>query len=141
MSGHGRPTRSRVTWLELVLGVGITGVVVAGAVFAFAPSAQLGDGDLAIRDAQRIRDAAVEWREREPTGCPTLTQLKHERRLASDARTADPWGGRYRAASPGSGGPRERVAREHYRRKLRFGWDPSGTKSLKYRNKKFWFLN
>ena len=103
MSGHGRPTRSRVTWLELVLGVGITGVVVAGAVFAFAPSAQLGDGDLAIRDAQRIRDAAVEWREREPTGCPTLNQLKHERRLASDARTDDPWGGRYRVACSGSG--------------------------------------
>lgn len=96
MPGFGRPTRRRFTWLELMLGGAITLVVVTGAAFLFGPRSHVDESDLAVRDAQHIREAALEWREQNPKGCPTLTQLKHEHQLASEARTDDPWGGRYR---------------------------------------------
>lgn len=103
MSGHGRPVRRRLTWLELALGAGIGAVALVGGVFMLSKPDRLGDGDLAIRDAQRIREAAVEWREENPRGCPTLTQLKHERKLSSEARTDDPWGGRFRVSCSSDG--------------------------------------
>lgn len=103
MSGFGRPVRRRFTWLELALGAGIAAVLVTGGAFFFRPGAKVDEADLAVRDARRIREAAVEWREGNPRGCPTLTQLQHERKLSSQARTDDPWGSRYRVACTESG--------------------------------------
>lgn len=97
MTGFGRPSRRRgFTWLELGLGAGALGLVALGASFVLSPGADVKQADLALRDAQRIRDAALEWREKNPTGCPTVTQLKHEHSLAAGAATDDPWGSRYR---------------------------------------------
>jgi len=101
VSGFGRPSRRRFTWLELALGAGIALVLLTAAAALFAPRAAVDEADLALRDGQRILEAAVEWREQNPKGCPTPSQLKHEHRLASDARTDDPWGGRYRVACSG----------------------------------------
>ncbi len=103
MSGFGRPTKRRFTWLELGLGAGIALVLVTGGAFLFGSGAKADEADLAVRDAQRIREAAVEWREVNPRGCPTLTQLQHERKLSSEARTDDPWGGRFRVACSADG--------------------------------------
>lgn len=103
MSGFGRPVRRRFTWLELALAAGIAAIAVSGVAVLLAPKAKVNERDLAVRDAQRIRDAAVEWREVNPKGCPTLTQLKHERKLSSEARTDDPWGSRYRVSCTASG--------------------------------------
>ncbi|MCC6900605.1 MAG: hypothetical protein IT377_16620 [Polyangiaceae bacterium] len=103
MSGHGRPVRRRLTWLELALGAGIAAAALLGGVLVLSKPDRLDDGDLAIRDAQRIREAAALWREANPSGCPTLTQLKHEHQLSSDARTDDPWGGRYRVSCSSDG--------------------------------------
>jgi hypothetical protein len=103
MTGFGRPTRRRWTWLELGFGGGIVVVVAVAARAVLGSPSKIDESDMAVRDAQRIRDAALEWREANPQGCPTLTQLKHEHRLASEARTDDPWGGRFRLACSPSG--------------------------------------
>lgn len=90
-----------ITVMELALGLSLCAVA-AGAVALFAlPGAAADDTDAAIRDAQRIREAAVEWRQEHPSGCPTITQLKYERALPDDARDDDPWGSRYRLSCGG----------------------------------------
>ncbi|MCP5065215.1 MAG: hypothetical protein GY946_01500, partial [bacterium] len=51
-------------------------------------------------DAQRVLNAAEEWKKTEDVeggdGCPTLSQLQHERFLSREASTEDPWGNRFR---------------------------------------------
>jgi hypothetical protein len=103
MSGFGRPARRRVTWLELALGGSTLTAVACAGLFVLGGGGDAAQVSDAVRDAARIREAAVEWRDANPRGCPTPTQLKHERKLAAEARTDDPWGSRYRVACTGGG--------------------------------------
>jgi len=50
----------------------------------------------ALRTAQRIRGAAENWRREHSEGCPTVSVLKHEAYLESEADADDPWGQRFR---------------------------------------------
>ncbi len=98
-----RPKRSRrgVTWLELLLGIGALSAVVGGASVFLGHESHEGEVDLAVREAQRIHDAVLDFRSENPQDCPTLSQLKQEKRLASQAATNDPWGQRYRVDCSG----------------------------------------
>jgi hypothetical protein len=107
--------RRGVTFLELGLVGAAVVVALGGAFLIFAPVASASAGDSAIKNAQTIHAAAETWREETPKGCPTITQLVHEHKLASDAETDDPWGERYRiecdgdsmrVTSPGADGRR-----------------------------------
>lgn len=94
--GHGHPQRRKVTWVELGVGVGLLALAAGAGTLLFGSKVHASESDTAFRDAQRIREAVVEWRAENPQGCPTLSQLKHERRLDTEVRTDDPWGQRYR---------------------------------------------
>lgn len=110
-----RVSRRGITWLELGLVAAAVALAVGVALLVFTPVASARAGDSAIKDAQRIHESAETWREETPKGCPTITQLKHEHKLASDATTDDPWGQRFRiecegdtlrVTSPGADGKR-----------------------------------
>lgn len=94
--GHGRPVRRGISVLELGFGLGAVALALAGGIFFYGSSVDAREADAAVRDAQCIHEAALEWRSDNGRGCPTLSQLKHERRLDKEAQTADPWGQRYR---------------------------------------------
>lgn len=94
--GHGHPVRRGISVIELGFGLGALALALAGGVFFYGSRVDAHQSDTAVRDAQRIHDAAEEWRSDNEQGCPTLSQLKHERRLDDEAQTADPWGQRYR---------------------------------------------
>lgn len=52
--------------------------------------------DTAVATAKRLVTAASEWkREHGEIGCPTLSQLIHDRAWAPSERADDPWGGRF----------------------------------------------
>jgi hypothetical protein len=95
MRSRSAPRRG-VTYLELGLAAGAVAVALAGVFLIFTPVASASAGDSAIKNAQAIHDAAVSFREDNPNGCPTITQLVHEKKLGSEAATDDPWGQRYR---------------------------------------------
>jgi len=78
------------------LGVAVIGLIAGGALAVMKPEGRAREVDSAVKTAQRIREAGLSWRTENSNGCPTLSQLKHERKLASDATTDDPWGQRYR---------------------------------------------
>lgn len=114
MRSRSAPRRG-VTFLELGLAAGAVAVAVVGAFLIFTPVASASAGDSAIKNAQTIHDAALSFREDNPKGCPTITQLLHEHKLGSGAATDDPWGERYRiecdgdsmrVTSPGADGKR-----------------------------------
>ncbi len=90
-----------VTLVELVLSATVLAVIAGAAALFIAPRANAQQIDSTVRDAQRIRDAALEWRRDNPTGCPTLSQLEHEGALDSNATQDDPWGGRFRVICDG----------------------------------------
>jgi general secretion pathway protein G len=96
-----RRNRRGVTWVELVLALGVAGAVVGGIVVYQQPKSGARDVDVAVKDAQRIHDAVVDWRADNPSGCPTLSRLQQDRKLALDARTDDPWGQRFRVDCSG----------------------------------------
>jgi hypothetical protein len=107
--------RRGVTLLELGLIGAAVALAVGVAFLVFTPVASARAGDSAIKDAQRIHDSAESWREETPKGCPTITQLQHEKKLSTEATTDDPWGQRYRiecegdtlrVISPGADGKR-----------------------------------
>jgi hypothetical protein len=101
--GHGHPTRRRgITWVEIALAVGAISLVGVTGSFFFTSKAHATETDAAFRDAQRIRDAVVEWRSDNQEGCPTLSQLQQEHRLDRAAQTEDPWGQRFRVECGGS---------------------------------------
>ena len=64
--------------------------------------------------ARNLANAAADWkRTNSELGCPSISQLFHDRTLAAGARTDDPWGRRFRidcseqdvtVRSPGSDG-------------------------------------
>jgi len=85
-----------ITWVELTLGIAVVGLMGAGALAVMQPHSRAEEVDTAVKSAQRIREAGLSWRQDNASGCPTLTQLQHEHKLATDARTDDPWGQRYR---------------------------------------------
>ena len=91
-----RRVQRGVTWVELAIGVAVVGVLAGGAFAMMRPEGRAREVDSAVKTAQRIREAGLSWRNENSRGCPTLTQLKHEQKLSSDARTDDPWGQRYR---------------------------------------------
>jgi prepilin-type N-terminal cleavage/methylation domain-containing protein len=96
-----RAAQRGVTLVELVLSATVLAVVVGAAALFFAPRANAQQIDSTVRDAQHIRDAALEWRRDNPVGCPTLSQLEHEGALDSNATVDDPWGGRFRVLCDG----------------------------------------
>lgn len=83
--------------VEAGASVALLAVLVGGALLLVRPGLEADKSDAATRDAMRIRDAALELRDRgAPAGCPTLSQLVHEKQLDSQSRFDDPWGGRFR---------------------------------------------
>ena len=92
---HRRVQRG-VTWIEVAIGVAVVGALGAGIFAVVQPEGRAREVDDAVKSAQRIREAGLSWRNDNSSGCPTLSQLQHEHKLSSDARTDDPWGQRYR---------------------------------------------
>lgn len=69
----------------------------AGASWLVSSSQARHDSDAAVVHAQQLLKAAETWRDTSgSSGCPTVSQLRHERFLTSDAEVDDPWGNRYR---------------------------------------------
>ena len=87
-----------MTRFELGISVGLFLLVAAGITVVVKPTFDAERDDTAERDAERIRSAARNW-QRDNTarsGCPTVSQLIHERHLDREVHTADPWGERFR---------------------------------------------
>jgi general secretion pathway protein G len=85
-----------VTRFELcVVTAGVALISVIG-LLIIRPRVAAAESDAAVKDASRILVAAQEWRRENGKGCPTLSQLVHERQLDRAARMDDPWGERYR---------------------------------------------
>jgi len=99
--GHGHPTRRGITWVEVSLAAGALALVGVASSFFYTSQASASETDAAFRDAQRIRNAVVEWRSDNQQGCPTLSQLMQEHRLDRKAQTEDPWGQRFRVECGG----------------------------------------
>ena len=89
-------SRRGVTIVEAALAVTLLGGVALAVALFMVPRMQADESDMALRDAQRIQRAASDWRKAHGGGCPTLTQLQRDRELATESRTDDPWGERYR---------------------------------------------
>src|SRR5689334_17865621 len=85
-----------VSYFELSAVVVVIAIVSGGAWAYSSRSSETERDDNAVRTASHIRQAVQSWRSENETGCPTLSQLKHEKFLDSDARTDDPWGQRFR---------------------------------------------
>ena len=87
-----------MTRFELGISVGLFLLVAAGITVVVKPTFDSERDDTAERDAERIRSAARNW-QRDNTvrsGCPTVSQLIHEKHLGREVQTADPWGERFR---------------------------------------------
>jgi hypothetical protein len=97
MSPPSLRSRRGITVVELLATLALATVVVGGALLFVRPSLEADKADAALRDAMKIRDAALEWKDDQGAlGCPTLSQLQQDKRLKREARTDDPWGGRFR---------------------------------------------
>jgi general secretion pathway protein G len=99
-AGRRRHARG-VTPLELAVAVAAT--VLLGVVVAFVVRAATKEDSerMAEHAAERILTAAEQWQQEHATGCPTISQLVHDRALDADARVDDPWGSRYRVVCSG----------------------------------------
>jgi hypothetical protein len=97
MFRHSRLSRRGVTVFELAASLSLVAVLVGGVVMLVRPGLEADKADAAMRDAIEIREAVLEWKDQEATqGCPTISQLMHDKKLDDSARTDDPWGGRFR---------------------------------------------
>ena len=85
-----------VTVFELGVLVSAGLLISAGALWAATGADDRDRTEEAYRSAQLIRGAAESWRRENASGCPTVSVLKHEAYLESEARTDDPWGQRFR---------------------------------------------
>ncbi len=86
-----------ITVFELGISLGFVGVVLGGVLLLVRPGLEADKTDAGMRDALRIREAAVEFRSDDSVkGCPTISQLVHDKKLESSARTDDPWGSGFR---------------------------------------------
>lgn len=84
------------TLFEAVLGAGILAAVALGTSAWAAHSSNDHRLMEAQRSARTLHGAASAWlRENDKTGCPTVTQLVHEKYLEKSEPTADPWGERF----------------------------------------------
>jgi len=93
---HSRQRARGVTLFEVAL-LSACAAAVALAVLLFVrPHVEAEHTDTALRDAARIRNAVVDWRQENGAGCPTLTQLAHESAELRTLNTDDPWGERFR---------------------------------------------
>jgi hypothetical protein len=104
-SSTGKVSRGALTAAAALVALSaVTAVVVARAGTASPAS-------VAEEAGHRVLGAVEAWQSENPTGCPSLTVLRDAGYLSSDARTDDPWGGRFRivcdtsAASVLSAGP------------------------------------
>jgi type II secretory pathway pseudopilin PulG len=91
-----RIQRRGVTVVEAGLVAALVAMVAGGAVLLLGPSSATTARDQALGDAALIGEAARAWQREHASGCPTLTELQRARQLGQDARTEDPWGGRFR---------------------------------------------
>lgn len=92
-----RSKQRGVTRFELTVVTVAAGLVALTALLVVRPRLAAAETDEAEKYASRIQTAAQEWRlDNGSSGCPTLSQLVHEKRLSQSARMDDPWGERYR---------------------------------------------
>jgi general secretion pathway protein G len=92
-----RRSRRGLTVVELGATVALLTVLLGGALLFVRPSLEADKSDAAVRDAMHIREAVLDWKDRgSPPGCPTVSQLLHEKKLEESSRLDDPWGGRFR---------------------------------------------
>ena len=90
------PAHRGVTLVEAGLAATLVAVVAGGVMLLLRPPAAAEQDEAAARDATIIHRAARSWQSEAASGCPTPSQLQHERHLSRSARTDDPWGGRFR---------------------------------------------
>ena len=90
-------TPRRLTWRELSIAAALLGSSLAG-VALWVGSAENESANVEAEDrARRLLGAATDWvREHGKLGCPSVSQLIHDRHLSRRDRTDDPWGGRFR---------------------------------------------
>jgi len=93
---HSRKRARGVTLFEVALLSAFAASVALAVLLFVRPHVEAEHTDTALRDAARIRDAVVDWRQENGPGCPTLTQLAHESSELSTLTTDDPWGERFR---------------------------------------------
>ena len=97
MFGLSRRNQRGITVVELGASLALVAVLLGGGLLFVRPSLEADKSDAAVRDAMRIREAALEWKDRGgPAGCPTVSQLVHEKQLDQSSRFDDPWGSRFR---------------------------------------------
>ena len=86
-----------MTHKELLLGTAIVAMIAGSASVVLAGGSAGDDSEQAEADARSIRAAAEQWQtdNADQSGCPTISQLVHERALDRDAPTSDPWGERF----------------------------------------------
>jgi type II secretory pathway pseudopilin PulG len=86
-----------VTPVELAISVTGIALLAVGGGFFFSSTRAQADSDQAVTSAQRVLSAAEDWQGTEGArGCPTLSQLQHERFLPQEATVEDPWGNRFK---------------------------------------------
>ena len=91
-----RPAHRGVTVVEAGIAAALIAVVSGGALMLFRGPDSAAQKQAALDDATVIRQAVQSWQGKGTRGCPTLSQLEHEQYLNASARTADPWGARFR---------------------------------------------
>lgn len=104
-----------VTLVEAAAVAASVAVVAGGLALWLAPQADAENQEAALATGATISGAVQQWQQEGASGCPTITQLQHERYLSRSASTEDPWGARFRikctdngveVTSPGRDGKR-----------------------------------
>jgi general secretion pathway protein G len=87
-----------VTYFEASAVTIAASLLIAGGWFFASKTEDTSSMDDAVRTATHIRNAAQSFRaeHEQDAGCPSLSQLMHEKFLEDQARTDDPWGQRFR---------------------------------------------
>ena len=92
-----------ITRFELTLGLVLGVTLCTGAGLWLGGGQQDKQRGTAMHSAKQLLEVASEWkRDHGDLGCPTLTQLRHDRRLDREAHADDPWGGRFRISCAGT---------------------------------------
>jgi hypothetical protein len=92
------------SFVQLCAGLLLVGGLLATVVLVARPSLAR-DGGSTIADVARpLLNAASQWRNSNPDGCPTIGGLIHEGILSENASRHDPWGGAFRLVCLDEGG-------------------------------------
>lgn len=91
-----RTVRRGITHVELAAAVALLALVAFGIGMVVKPGLDAEKANQAEHAARDIKNAIEDWQSTNQQGCPTLSQLVHEKHLSRDARMDDPWGSRYR---------------------------------------------